>query len=144
MDDKPPYDTITWDDATDYGRDLTPYQCYDNKGRVVIINPKNPANHESFHPLQEHPALFLNLRQVVSDPHATILNPASNNPTATENRQKGDIVVYSRKGFASGLDFPDYPTFDANSDEVSVVVLYDRESGQNYSLTFGIGINYGN
>lgn len=141
---KPPYEIISWDDALDYGYKLKPYKCYDHKGKLIQINPKVKVNHQSFHPLQNHPALFLNLRQVVSDPHDITTNPKSNNPVSIENRQKGDIVVYSRKGFTGNLDFPDYPTFDSDTDEVSVTVLYNKKSGKNYTLTFGIGINYGN
>lgn len=133
--DKPPYEIIAWENAG--VTPLRPYTCYDHEGVEIKLNPKNPEMHDSWHPLQDDPALFNNLRVVVSEPEAVALS-TSNNIRAIQTRQNGKIVVYSHKNLINKISFPAYPDISAN---VEVVVHYPNDGTTPYSLTYLIGPN---
>lgn len=128
-----PYEIISWEDAP--LRPLRTYTCYDVDGIEVELQPKDPAKHESWHPVQDDPALFYNLRTVVSEPEETSLS-VSKNPVAIENGQKGKIVVYSHSNLTNKIDFPGQPTLET---KVDVVMLYPHDGTKPHSLTYIIG-----
>lgn len=131
--DMPPYDIISWDDAP--SRPIRPYHCLDLNGVEMKMQPKNPANHQSPHPMHDDPALFYNLKIVVSEPDLAE-ESVSQNPAAISNRQKGKVVVYSKSNLLSEINFPSNPSPDT---EVKVVVLYPHDGTTPYSLTYRIG-----
>lgn len=127
----PEIELKTYDET--YDEPLEQYVAYDVKGEAVTVNPKDPEKHQSSHPIEDSGYLFHNLGYIKANPHQ--IEPSkSNNPQAAENLKKGDIIVYSRDNFVKELDVPGYIHWQG--DKTSVVVLYDKDKQENYTLTY--------
>lgn len=113
---------------------IATYVCLDKQGRKVRISPKNPAKHQSSHPLEAHPTVHWNLHMVLLQPDS-VAQSASQNPKAIQQRLDGDVVVYTKKDFIGSLNLPG----DQHGD-IEVVVKYEDpaqvQDPENYSLTY--------
>lgn len=117
-----------------WNKPTKPYQSADVNGEMVSIMPKNPDHHQSNHPLEQTPTVFLNLDQILLHPHE-IKPDTSNAPKAIESRKKGKCLIYLRNNFIKELNIPGYK--DWRGDETRVVVMYEK-TGKNYTKTYRI------
>lgn len=116
------------------GKPIATYICLDQQGREVIINPKNPAKHQSSHPLESNPTVHFNLHMVLQQPDS-VEPSVSQNPRSVQQRKDGEVLVYKKKDFIGSLKLPG----DQHGD-IEVVVKYEDPAKisdpKNYSLTY--------
>ncbi len=120
---------------TDVDTELSSYSVYNDvyPGSEVIIRPKGDG-HQSFHPLEGHPAVFYNLGYVIAHPDE--YGPTGSTTLATKAKQQlGEVVLYKKDEFFELLDLPgakeQYPGYTA-----TVVVLYKFDGSENPTMTY--------
>lgn len=121
------------------GRPIVQYTTLDFQGRQVTINPKNPANHDSYHKLEQHPTVYYNLGTVLSHPDSVEIS-TSKARRACEHRETGQVMLYKKKGFIASLDIP---ANDWNGEETMIVVVKYEDASkvsnpENYTLSYRI------
>lgn len=128
----------TWEDAEEKAIEV--YQTVDQHGNSIQINPKNPDNHTGAI-LDNEKTLFYNLDLVVNNPHNTTIYSGGGSPRTQANAQKGQIVTYSRDNLIKELNIPRWSD-NIRDHTVEVVVLYTDNATHNYTLTYGVRLNY--
>lgn len=120
------------------------YIATDLDGRKVIIQKKNPAKHNSHHPLEQHPTFFLNLGKVIAEPD-NVREDRSSNPHAVANRENATVLIYEKENYVRNLNMPgNHSPENWRGDTVEVVVKYSHDdegkitenSDKNYTLTY--------
>lgn len=126
---------ITIKSFTEVDSDISSYSVYNDiyPGSEVTIQPKGPG-HQSFHPLESHPAVFHNIGYVVAHPDSH--GPTQSRTKATQDKQQlGQVVLYKKDNFFELLDLPgakeSYPEHTA-----TVVVLYKFDGSENPTMTY--------
>lgn len=112
---------------------LEQYEVSDIDGKIVTINPKTIGNHQSDNHFEQWAPVHFNIGWILQNPDNVKIS-TSNNPQAVENRKKGEIKIYTKQNFLSGLDLPSVSA--SFRDETQVVVLYEEETDKNYTLTY--------
>lgn len=111
------------------------YTCLDKDGQSVVISKKNPNKHKSGGILDQHPTYFLNLEQILLNPHEVTVS-ISKDPKAVAHRKRGKVVEYSRNNYINDLNMPGHTN---KGDKTTVVVLYQKDpkaKPQNMTLTY--------
>jgi len=119
---------IPWEDVQ--GQTVASYTCFDNEGRLVEVMPKNPASHDSWHPIQADPAYHYNLGMILGNPD-DVQPSTSQNPQALQHQQEGEVLTYIKQGYIMSLNMPSSYQFPTDSTEVTVKYTDSR----NHTLT---------
>jgi hypothetical protein len=114
---------------------LKSYKVIDARGKKVTIYPKKESKHGLNHPLEKYATVFYNLGDIVKNPTKVEVS-TSMNPKARIHRLKGEVLIYSQKDFVTKLAIPG--NTDTKGDLTEVVVFYDSEKKENYTLTYHV------
>lgn len=139
---KGPFRPIPWDS---FGNSegipgLIRFDIERKTGEHITINPMNPEKHTLKAPWVHSPSVFYSLPYVIDEADSEV-ESTSRNDQAIYNRQKGKIIVCSKSGVLDQLGLPEFFGQSVINDTVEVAVLYDQESGKNYTLHYDVKID---